>query len=177
MSSSQNKKQKRSCMDAALSKLNYSMRTASELRKSLLDLDYEPDEVNSVIEELKEYKYLDDERYAIEFYKKCRRKNWALPRIIQALGEKGISRGTASAMLEDFFGSDEFQDTGLEEDERALALEVGMDLAEKHLASGKEINDSFLGRVARRLGSLGYDTGTCWYVVGKIRDLKREEDQ
>ena len=103
MSSSQNKKQKRSCMDAALSKLNYSMRTASELRKSLLDLDYEPDEVNSVIEELKEYKYLDDERYAIEFYKKCRRKNWALPRIIQALGEKGISRGTASAMLEVFW--------------------------------------------------------------------------
>ena len=58
-----------------------------------------------------------------------------------------------------------------------MALKVGMDLAEKHLASGKEINDSFLGRVARRLGSLGYDTGTCWYVVGKIRDLKREEDQ
>ena len=177
MSSSQNKKQKRTCMDAALSKLNYSMRTAHELKKALLDLEYDPEEVESVIGELKEYRYLDDERYAIEFYKKCRRKNWSLQRILKALGEKGINRSAASAMLDEFFESDEFQDTGLEEDERTVALKVGLDMAEKQLNAGKEINDSFLGRVARRLGSLGYDTGTCWYVIGKVKDLKKEDEE
>ncbi len=177
MSSSPSKAQNRSCMDAALAKLNYSMRTARELRKSLLELDFDPEEVDSVIEELKEYRYLDDERYAIEFYKKCRRKNWSLERIIRGLGEKGIGRDTAEDMLGRFFESDEFQDTGLEEDERTVALKVGMDLYDKHIARGKEVNDSFLGRVARRLGSLGYDTGTCWYVIGKIRDLRKEDTE
>ena len=177
MSSSQNKRPKRSCMDAALSKLNYSMRTAKELKKSLLSLDYDPEEVDSVIEELKDYRYLDDERYAIEFYKKCRRKNWSLQRILRELNEKGIDRGTAQVMLDEFFESDEFQDTGLEEDERAVALKVGLDMAEKQLAQGKEINDSFLGRVARRLGSLGYDNSTCWFVIGKIRDLRKEDEE
>ena len=177
MSSSRSNKPKRSCMDAALSKLNYSMRTEYELKKSLLELDYDPEEVETVIGELREYRYLDDERYAIEFYKKCRRKNWSLQRIIQSLGEKGIARGEASAMLDRFFESDEFQDTGLEEDERTVALRVGRDLAEKQLNAGKEINDSVLGKVARRLGSLGYDTGTCWYVIGKIRDLKKEDEE
>ena len=177
MSSSQNKRPKRTCMDAALSKLNYSMRTAKELKKALLDLDYDPEEVESVIEELKDYRYLDDERYAIEFYKKCRRKNWSMTRILRELNEKGIAKSTAQVMLGDFLQSDEFRDTGLEEDERTVALNVGLDMAEKQLASGKEINDSFLGRVARRLGSLGYDNGTCWYVIGKVRDLRKEDEE
>lgn len=161
---------KRTCMETALAKLNYRMRTEHELRKALSEAGFNNDEIDDSLEELKEYGYIDDLRFVREFYKSYRRKNWSRNRIIRALGEKGITSGMARDALDDFEGSQEFESLGLNSDERTEALKVGRDMARIQLNSGKNIDDNFLRKIGRRLTTLGYDTGCCYFVMKKIRE-------
>ena len=160
----------RTCMEAALAKLNYRMRTEAELVKSLKELEYSGDDIAAALEELKAYGYVDDERYIREFYRTSRRKSWSRSRIVRALKEKGISGSLANDTIDDFEDSDEFQDLGLFQDERELALKVGQDMARVQIGRGRSLDDNFLKKVGRRLTSLGYDTGCCFYVMKKLKD-------
>ena len=155
----------------ALAKLNYRMRTESELRKSLRELEFSDEETDAVLEELINYGYIDDERYIREFYRTSRLKNWSRNRIIRALGDKGISRAKASEVMDEFEDSDEFSDMGLTSDDRAQALELGRNLLRKHIASSKAADDRFWGKIGRRLMTLGYDQGCCYFVIKKLKDL------
>ena len=177
-SGSQSKKtENRTCMEVALAKLSYRMRTESELRKSLIELGYSEDEILSVMEELKSYGYIDDDRYIREFYRSSRRKSWSRNRIIRALSEKGVSRSKASDVIDEFENSEEFEDMGLISDDRAQALELGQDLLRKHINSGKAADDKFWGKVGRRLMTLGYDQGCCYYVIKRLRDTHHSMTQ
>ena len=171
---------KRTCMETALAKLNYRMRTEEELRRSLKDLDYDKEDIDKTLEELISYGYVDDDRYVREFYRISRRKRWSRNRILRALKEKGISSVRAVNVLDDLEASGEMEDLGLSFDERETALELGIDMAQSQLRSGKEIDDNFLKKVGRRLTSLGYDTGCCFYVMNRLRDRAKdlsEEDE
>ena len=167
-------------METALAKLNYRMRTEEELRRSLKDLDYDKEDIDKTLEELISYGYVDDDRYVREFYRISRRKRWSRNRILRALKEKGISSVRAVNVLDDLEASGEMEDLGLSFDERETALELGIDMAQSQLRSGKEIDDNFLKKVGRRLTSLGYDTGCCFYVMNRLRDRAKdlsEEDE
>ena len=76
---------KRTCMEAALSKLNYRMRSKAELKKALADLDYDTEEIAETIEELESFGYVDDRRFSEKFIRSSARKNWSSSRIIRAL--------------------------------------------------------------------------------------------
>ena len=50
-------------------------------------------------------------------------------------------------------------------------------MADEQLAKGKEIDDKFLSKVGRRLMSLGYNSGVCYYVIGRIREDKKNTER
>ena len=160
-------------MEAALAKLNYRMRTESELRKSLKELEFGDDEIEETVVELRAYGYLDDDRYIREFYRSSRRKNWSRNRMIRSLQDKGISQTRARRVIEEFETSDEFSDMGLISDDRSQALELGKTMLEKHISQGKDPDDKFFGKVGRRLMTLGYDQGCCYYVIRSLKEIGR----
>jgi len=167
---------KRTCMEAALSKLNYRMRSKAELKKALADLDYDTEEIAETIEELESFGYVDDRRFSEEFIRSSARKNWSSSRIIRALREKGISKDMAEEALEDHLNGEESgTDSGSFDRERAFS--TGSKMADEQLIKGKKIDDKFLSKVGRRLMSLGYGSGVCYYVIGRLRDEKKSTDQ
>lgn len=167
---------KRTCMEAAMSKLNYRMRTKAELKSALADLGYEQDDIAETIEELVAFGYLDDARYSEEFIRSSSRKNWSSSRILRSLREKGISAEMADEAMDKHLDSEE---SGYSADafDKERALKTGLKMAEEQIAKGKELDDRFLGKVGRRLMSLGYGSGTCYYVIGRIRNRSKEEDE
>ena len=167
---------KRTCMEAALSKLNYRMRSKAELKKALADLDYDTEEIAETIEELENFGYVDDRRFSEEFMRSSARKNWSSSRIIRALREKGISKDMAEEALENHLNGEESgTDSGSFDRERAFS--IGSKMADEQLIKGKKIDDKFLSKVGRRLMSLGYGSGVCYYVIGRLRDEKKSTDQ
>lgn len=163
-------------MEAALSKLNYRMRSKAELKKALADLDYDTEEIAETIEELESFGYVDDRRFSEEFIRSSARKNWSSSRIIRALREKGISKDMAEEALEDHLNGEESgTDSGSFDRERAFS--TGSKMADEQLIKGKKIDDKFLSKVGRRLMSLGYGSGVCYYVIGRLRDEKKSTDQ
>ena len=167
---------KRTCMEAALNKLNYRMRSKAELKKALADLEYDSEEISETIEELETFGYVDDRKFSEEFIRSSARKNWSSSRIIRALREKGIDKTMAEEAMEDHLNGEEtVADPGTFDRERALG--TGLKMADEQLAKGKEIDDKFLSKVGRRLMSLGYNSGVCYYVIGRIRVDKKNTER
>ena len=171
---------KRTCMETALAKLNYRMRTVRELERSLKELGYEESEIRETLEELKSFGYLDDRRYGIEFFRASRKKNWSSQRITRAMKEKGLESETIRSVMDELEDTDELERSGLTLDDRETALQEGLRMARVHLRSGKEIDEKFLNKVGRRLMTLGYNSGCCYYVMGRLKDnsdLSCEEEE
>lgn len=77
------------CMDAALNIITYKDRTGYELEKKLKEKGYTEDEIAAVTEKLAEYRYIDDERYALR-YAKDRSLNRGTRVIRMELKNKGV---------------------------------------------------------------------------------------
>lgn len=165
----------RSCMDAALRKLNYRMRTRAELKAALKELEYEEDEINETLEELESFGYLDDMKFSEEFIRSYSSKNWSSSRLIRALKEKGISQAMAEEAMDNYLNPEETGDSKGSFD-RERALETGLRMAEEQRARGKNFDEKFFGKVGRRLMSLGYDSSTCYYVIGRLREQAKSAD-
>ena len=131
-------------------------------------------ESKEIVAEFKEWGYLDDERYCRRYFEYGRSKGKAAARIIRELVQKGISADKARDVLSDM---NEESDGGKWEDDKCAALSVGMRMAANQADSGKPSDEKFLARVGRRLAGLGYDSGTCYYVIGKIRDYGKERER
>jgi len=80
-------------------------RSIGELRKRLLEKLWTNDEiVDAVIEKLKEYEYLDDQKYAVSLaLSKLRQKPQGKRRLQQTLSQKELDRETISGALETAF--------------------------------------------------------------------------
>ena len=73
--------------------------------------------------------------------------------------EKGVSPDDISAALEEQEDPENAGETELSWDDRETALRVGMKMASEQLNRSRSIDDAFLGKVGRRLTTLGYDAG------------------
>lgn len=160
--------------EAALKKLGSRMRTEKEIRAHLRSLDFSTEDVNETVDFLKEYNYLNDERYCRQYYTYARPKGKALYRIIKELEQKGIPASISRAVFEDMEAEPESGE-GVVSD-RDAAMEVGLKMARQQYASGKEYDQKFLARVGRRLAGLGYDSSTCYYVMNKLKDYGKKDD-
>lgn len=179
-------------LEIALRKLNARMKTEKEIYDLLKSYEFNEEEIGETIVWLRENRYLDDRNYVREYFRARKLKGMATGRILRELSEKGISQSVAKETIEDYlyelegpgnagsFGNSEGlisvrDDEKILKPERETALEIGRKMAVSQLNSGKDCDEKFCARVGRKLMTMGYDSGTCYYVMGRIRNMKPEE--
>lgn len=138
--------------DTAAKYLSSRMRTCKEMSEHLIKKGYSEEEIQEVIEEFKDFHYLDDEEYCRQYVDYACGKGEGRLRIRQELAEKGVDREIIGFALEDYY-------------DRDTELDRAMKQAEKIL-SGKTVDEKMKGRLGRRLISLGYSTDVVYKVIG-----------
>ena len=88
--------------------LQFSGKTESELRKKLAEQEFSPASVDSAIEFVKKYRYLDDEDYARRFVEKNGNKK-SRKQMTYELAQKGVSREILDLVFEDMTVDEEAQ--------------------------------------------------------------------
>lgn len=164
---------KRTARDAALRKLSSRDRTEKEIRDFLAEAGYEADEAEDAVAFLKECGYLDDKNYCRKYYVYGSSKGKSRERIVRELVQKGIPAEHSRNVFEDMADDPQWQENLT--DDRTNALKIGSRMARDQEASGKELDEKFMARVGRRLMGLGYESGICYYVIGKLRDYSKEK--
>ena len=165
---------KMDAFDRAAGYLSIQPRTEKEIREYLKKKEYSQQEIDEAAEKLQEYRYLDDVTYGISFIRQAAGKGWGRNKIDRSLMEKGVSRSDCEAAWDQLA---EDAEGGMEAvnlfDEKKRALEIAVKMTRQHLAEGKELDEKFLARVGRRLAGQGYSADTVYFVVNKLRGLKR----
>ena len=187
-----------SAFSAACRKLSTRMRTEKEIADYLKELDFTEEAISEALTELADCGYINDKKYAFEYFKYARRKGWAMQRIRHELAVKGIGAGVieevkdeieqavdeavaAQAAVAD--GADELGASGClgefaeelpELDDTPVAREVARKMARNQLADGKDVDEKFMARLARRLAGLGYSSSVIYGVSKEIREYERE---
>ena len=165
---------KMDAFDRAAGYLAIQPRTEKEIREYLKKKEYSQQEIDEAAEKLQEYRYLDDVAYGNSFIRQAAGKGWGRSKIDRSLMEKGVSRSDCEAawdqLAEDAEGGMEAANLF---DEKKRALEIAVKMTRQHLTEGKELDEKFLARVGRRLAGQGYSADTVYFVVNKLRGLKR----
>lgn len=138
--------------DAALKYLTSRARTCGEMQQYLLGKGFEPEEIQKTIAYLKELRYLDDADYCSRYLEYAIGKGRGSIRIKRELEEKGVDRQTIQIAFEEYEG---------EESE----LDRAKQQAAK-IAGGKPVDKKLLGRIGRRLSSMGYQSDVIYQVIG-----------
>lgn len=163
-------KPKKTAYEESVRYLGMRMRTVRETRSHLREKGYESDEIERVISELKDGHYLDDEHYVMVYAEYAFGKGRGSRRIFAELKEKGIDTEIIGNAIEDYK-----YENGI--DERALAYSVARRVAELDLDGKDRCFDDRLGaKVARRLDSLGFETGMIYGILGELRNEFGGED-
>lgn len=152
--------------DAAARFLAYRSRTAEEMKRHLLQKDYDASEAESVIAEFKEYGYLDDSRYCMQYFDYAFGKGKGKRLVFAELKEKGIDSDTMQFAFEDWQA--EHPDTY---DEKARAMEEAMKVLYLVDVDPDEgpIDSKVAARIGRRLQSKGYSSDVIYSVIGALR--------
>lgn len=104
------KRRQTSCMDAALTYLTMRMRSAHEMQTYLKKREYPQDEIDAVMQRLRELELIDDEAFARELVRnKTALRPTGRRALSQALYRAGIDRDTAQVGLETYSREDEQQ--------------------------------------------------------------------
>ena len=186
-----------SAFSAACRKLSTRMRTKKEIADYLKELEFTEEAIAEALTELTDCGYINDKKYAFEYFKYARRKGWAMQRIRHELAVKGIGAGTieevkdeieqamdeaAGAQTAAIDGAGEFGTSGFlgdfteelpELDDTPVAREVAQKMARNQLADGKNLDEKFMARLARRLAGLGYSSFVIYGVSKELRELDR----
>ncbi len=163
---------KMDAFDKAAGYLALQPRTEAEIRAYLKKKEYSPSEIDDGVAKLLEYQYLDDTAYACSFIRQAAAKGWGRRKMEQELAGKGVSRSDIEAAwvrLEEASGDD----TSRLFDEKKRALEIGVKMTRQQLEAGKDLDEKFLARVGRRLSGQGYSADVIYFVMNKLRGLKR----
>lgn len=158
--------------DIASRKLSMSMKTEKELRKFLLEKGFEIEEVDQLIAEYKQLRYIDDVTYGKLFLKAAFRKGRGKSRAMRELLAKGVNKDDAekaySILVEESEEEDFFDKTVISEEERALKL-VEKILKGESLEDCTKLDDRTLGRISRRLASQGYSSSIVFKILERYR--------
>jgi regulatory protein len=104
----------------ALAILKFMDRSEQELRKKLSDAGYSEKVVDQAIVYVKEYKYLDDDRFAMS-YVRSRKNSKSKLAIKTELIQKGISKETIDAVFMEEYENNEQEDAELSAIQKAIA--------------------------------------------------------
>lgn len=156
--------------ELALKYLALRARTVWELRKHLIEKDQPLEDIEFIIDALIKAGYLNDEKYAVDYIYYGRSKDRGQIRINKELANKGISEETLEDALETVQTQDVIDNNGFSEREQAKKLSVKW-------ARGKEIEEKLLGKIARKLEALGYDSETIYGAVGTLMVMESGQDE
>ena len=197
LNSSADRIKKKSAVDAAAGRLSSRMRTECEIRRYLQQREYSQEEIQEAVTDLKDYGYLNDERYCGEYYRYAKTKGKADRRILQELMQKGVlaetAKNTIARLREEeeqvlaehakeeglnagqqdagAYRQEEFRHT--KSDDRSVAVQVAVKMAKAQIASGRSLDEKFLAKVGRRLAGLGYDSSMVYEILGKLRQVEK----
>ncbi len=107
-------------IDKALSILKFMDRCEQELRLKLSREEYHEDIIDRVIEYVKHYGYLNDERYATSFVKARKNKKSKLM-IKNELKQKGVAKDIIHSVFEEEYESEEAEDAEMIAIRKAIA--------------------------------------------------------
>ena len=147
--------------DRALRYLNQRMCSAHQMRDYLRRKGHEDDEIDPLIEELSEYGYLDDRRYAIAFIESGYEKGRGIARIRRELRQKGVDPEVIA------FAEGEVEETP---DEFSMALVIGEKIVETVDMEGMDYQDKekLKAKVARRLAGRGFSPDVIYRVANRL---------
>lgn len=150
--------------DMAIKYLVYWDHTVYEMSKHLKEKEFDQFEIDKVISELLELKYLDDYNYCRKYMPYSAGKGKGKEKIKMELIQKGIEKHIIEeAMIDE---ETEGELLSISEFERALFQ------GEKALCN-QEITEKTLAKVGRRLSTLGYSTDIVYKVMGIIMKRSR----
>jgi regulatory protein len=144
----------------ALKLLSGRLRSEAELRTDLLEHEFHPATVESVIEQLRQVRMLDDRRFARAFVHDARMRR-ALGRILLQLElrRKGVPEQVIREVL----------DAAAQDEEEAVAFEAASKLLKRYRSSRKQSpTDRQRNRAAQFLGRRGFDWQTITAVMNRL---------
>jgi regulatory protein len=153
---------RRKTFDRAVNLLAYKPRSAKELRERLLEKDWTNEEiVDSVLEKLKEYNYLNDENFARELAaSKLRQKPMGARVLKQKLALRKLDKETVDEAIEQAFEE--------APEEEIIKLSVAKRLRLKGKPETREDAKKFYDYLLRQ--GFSYDL-----VSQKMREMKSED--
>jgi len=134
--------EKRTAMDRALQYLGYRMRTENELNTYLKKYHYSQEEIDDVMERLKEFGYVDDKVFCSEF---IRQKNITRPTGRRKFAYDLMRKGIDNAALDEALGEYSVE-----------AEQEQCDIMANKLISRKGSDRKALASVQRALASRGF---------------------
>ena len=142
-------------LQQSLNYLSYRPRSEHELRRYLGQKGHAPETIDSALQKLRDYHYLDDEAFALTWVENRQRFRPRGPRLLRAeLLQKGIEREVADQAVED----------GVQ-DERGVAR----DAAEKKAAGLKAADYlEFSRKLGGFLSRRGFGPEVVWGVVREL---------
>ena len=156
---------KQSAGDCAAARLSRRDMSEAETRDYLKGKGYSDEEIRGAISMLKEYRYLDDRRYALQFLRYAERKNWAKRRAFAELNKRGVDAETADNAFEDY--EEEF---GEVYDEYKMAQEETVKVLRlADLGEDDPVSEKVRGRIARRLAARGFSQPVVYDVLDRLR--------
>ena len=150
--------------DIALKYLAYRDHTISEMITHLKEKEFNQIEIDKIIFELCELKYLDDYNYCRKYIPYSASKGKGKPRIKTELIQKGVAPDIIDIAMEDEGEAGE----ALSVSELNRALQQG----EKTIA-GQEITEKLIAKVGRRLSTLGYTSDVVFKAIGILMKKNR----
>jgi regulatory protein len=153
--------EKEKAYQSALRYIGYRQRTESEITKKLEQLDFDSEIINSVVGDLKEKGYIDDNEYAVQWIQIRSESKPSSKRFVQfELKRKGIAEDTINAALE------------TAPDDQAQAIKLG----KKYLNRFMNINDEdFRKKITGVLSRRAFSYMVIKDALNELTKLRIEE--
>lgn len=149
-------KEKKDVKDAAMDFLRFRERSLLEIRTHLKVKEYDDQEIEEAIEFLVDCNIASDQRYCETYLRYGMEKGKGPIRLRHELRQKGIAEEWIQAGLEELMDRDQQREKAFEKAERILGNDPP--------------TDKDLARIARRLASLGYESGVVYDVIRRLRN-------
>lgn len=158
---------KLAAFDAASKYLSKRMHTEAQVKKHLLEKDYEIEEIAETIDELKRFRYIDDYQYCLRFIEYSYAKNRGAKRIKAELVQRGVDSRIIEEACEEYCEENNV-------DELKLALKYA-----ESICKNTDIDEKLVTKVSRGLESRGFGPDNIYKIVGdmyKWKDLREQND-
>lgn len=149
--------------ERAVSYINIKPRTAYQVKKYLKDKGYEEDVISEVMDQLKEYHYIDDMEFALMYFRYGFEKGRGVSRIKRELSEKGVSSDVIDIAYEELEDIPDQFEMAMEIGHGAVA---GIDIKELDFDTKQKLK----AKIGRRLMSRGFSSDVVYKVIGRLID-------